>query len=92
MGHTHGHINGETLAFKRAMEIAIGLSRPAVPKKCIAIDLGYQPSDLSHWLSEHSASTLPGHLIPAFCRIVGNDHLMHHLQSRNEKATDDAVA
>lgn len=74
---TAGQVHDPALAFKRVMERSILES--AIPKKVIAIDLGCTPSALSHWLSEETTFTLPGHLIPTFCRIVGDDALLWHL-------------
>lgn len=48
-------------------------------KKEVAYDLGYQSDDMSHWLSLHCPSSMPSHLIPAFCRIVGNRMVLEHV-------------
>lgn len=77
---TAGQVHDPALAFKRVM--ARSILESAIPKKVIAIDLGVTQSALSHWLSEETTFTIPGHLIPGFCRLVGDDALLWHLQAQ----------
>lgn len=67
----------QAIEFKQAMAQAIIAS--GLPRKIVAYDLGYQPSDLLHWLSLNCESTLPAHLIQAFCGIVGNRVVLEHV-------------
>ena len=45
-------------------------------KKALALDLGCSPTDLSHWISDKTYFTMPGHLVPLFCSIVGDNSLL----------------
>lgn len=54
-------------------------------KKALAIDLGASQADLSHWLSERTRFTLPGHLVSAFCRLVGDNSLIWHISASYEQ-------
>lgn len=75
--------NPEAFEFKAVMADAIEAS--GIPKKVIAIDLGVSGPDLSHWLSDKTGFTMPGHLIPRFCEIVRDNSLIWHVQSAYER-------
>ena len=82
-------INDPVIDFKTVMAKSIDrwleedVSRT---KKALAIDLGATQADLSHWLTSKTSFTLPGHLVPAFCRIVGDNSLIWHITASYEKA------
>ena len=80
--------NAPALAFKRVMSASIDrwleedITRT---KKALAMDLGHTQADLSHWLSTSTRFTLPGHLVPAFCRLVGDNSLIWHISASYEE-------
>lgn len=81
---TAGQVNDPALAFKTVMATAIERALeadPALTKKSIAMDLGVSQSALSHWLSPETQFSIPGHLIPRFCQLVGDDSLIWHLHT-----------
>lgn len=87
VGSTPLVINDPALDFKRVMAASIDrwleedISRT---KKALAMDLGHTQADLSHWLSASTRFTLPGHLVPAFCRLVGDNSLIWHISAMYE--------
>lgn len=62
--------NPDLVEFKRVMESAI--LRSGKSKKVVAIEMNVPAPVLSHWLSEHTVFSMPGHLIPLFETVVGN--------------------
>lgn len=83
-------IHIQAFAFKRLMQQTIARfleDNPTSSKKAIAIDLGATSADLSHWLSDRTSYTLPAHLVPRLCRIVGDNSLLWHLLEEYEKGT-----
>lgn len=80
-----------SIACKRVMEASIERAMEADPglsKKAIALEMGYTQTDLAHWLSPRCPrSTIPAHLVPLFCQIVGDNSLLWLLQEAYEQPT-----
>lgn len=87
-----GYRESFPIEFKQCMEASIERameSDPTISKKSIAMDLGYTPPDLSHWLSLRCPkSTMPGHLVPLFCRIVRDNSLIWLVQEAYEASNE----
>lgn len=89
IGLEFGHQEGFALEFKRIMQASVERAEeenPSISKKSIALDLGYTPADLSHWLSPKCPrSTMPAHLVPLFCHLTGDNTLLWLMQEAYEK-------
>lgn len=80
-GQSNDHgVQQEALEFKHLMDACIG--RSGLQHKAIASDLGVSDSTLSHWISPSCKFTMPAHLVPTFCQLVGDDSLIWHLMGR----------
>lgn len=83
-----GYRESFPIELKSCMEACIEKAMeadPTVSKKSIAMDLGYTPADLSHWLSPRCPkSTMPAHLVPLFCRLVHDNALIWLVQEAYE--------
>ena len=89
IGPLDANTQGEPFDFKGIMNKSIERfleDNPQASKKSIALDLGATSADLSHWLSDKTRFTMPGHLIGPFCAIVGDNSLAWHVFNSYEKA------
>lgn len=69
--------NPGSVDIKRLMRVA--LSKRPNAKKDAAIDMGVDPSALSHWISDESETALPVDLLNLFCASTGDYSVLRYL-------------
>lgn len=90
MDDNNRNINPEALEFKTLMSACLDRyldENLSESKKTVAGKLGASRADLSHWISLQTNFTIPSHKLPLFCRIVGSNALLWHVQDKYEAAS-----
>lgn len=79
----------EAFEFKRIMQTSLERfleENEDWNKTRVAAEMESTPADLSHWLSPLCPFTIPGHKVPRYCRIVRDNALIWHIESKYAEA------